>query len=45
MDEDKVERTDGFEALKLDIDRLLAAVAGFVEQQAAAILPEAREGE
>jgi N-formylglutamate amidohydrolase len=45
MDEDKVERTDGFEALKRDIDRLLAAVAGFVEQQAAAILPEAREGE
>jgi N-formylglutamate amidohydrolase len=45
MDEEKIEKAAGFQDLKRDIDRLLAAVAGFVEQQAAAILPEAREGE
>jgi N-formylglutamate amidohydrolase len=45
MDEDKIEKTGGFEALKRDIDRLLAAVAGFVEQQARSVLPAAREGE
>jgi N-formylglutamate deformylase len=45
MDEDKIEKTAGFAALKRDIDRLLAAVAGFVEQQVRLSLPEAREGE
>jgi N-formylglutamate amidohydrolase len=45
MDEDKIEKTDGFDALKRDIDRLLAAVADFAEQQVQPALPEAREGE
>ena len=45
MDEDKIEKTEGFAALKRDIDRLLAAVAGFVQQQVQLSLPEAREGE
>jgi N-formylglutamate amidohydrolase len=45
MDEDKIEKTDGFAALKRDIDRLLVAVADFVEQQVQSPLPEAREGE
>jgi hypothetical protein len=45
MDEEKIEKTDGFDALKRDIDRMLEAVAGFVEQQVQPSLPEAREGE
>jgi N-formylglutamate deformylase len=45
MDEEKIEKTDGFDALKRDIDRMLEAVAGFVEQQVQSSLPEAREGE
>ena len=45
MDEEKIEKTDGFDALKRDIDRMLAAVGGFVEQQVQPSLPEAREGE
>ena len=45
MDEEKIEKTDGFDALKRDIDRMLEAVGGFVEQQVSAALPEAREGE
>jgi N-formylglutamate deformylase len=45
MDEDKIEKTAGFDALKRDIDRMLAAVAGFVAQQIENVLPEAREGE
>jgi N-formylglutamate amidohydrolase len=44
MDEEKIEKTAGFETLKRDIDRMLNAVAGFAEQQ---LQPsrEAREGE
>jgi N-formylglutamate amidohydrolase len=45
MDEDKIEKTAGFDALKRDIDRMLAAIAGFVEQQVQPYVPEAREGE
>lgn len=45
MDEETIEKTGGFDALKRDIDRLLGSVAGFVEQQVQATLPEAREGE
>jgi N-formylglutamate amidohydrolase len=45
MDEEKIEKTDGFDALKRDIDRMLKAVGGFVEQQVQPSLPEAREGE
>jgi N-formylglutamate amidohydrolase len=45
MDEDKIEKTTGFDALKRDIDRLLVAIADFVEQQVRLTLPEAREGE
>jgi len=45
MDEDRIEKADGFSALKRDIDRLLAAIAAFATEQARAILPEAREGE
>ncbi|MDQ7247333.1 N-formylglutamate amidohydrolase [Dongia sedimenti] len=45
MDEDKIEKTAGFAALKRDIDRMLAAVAEFVMTQIVSILPEAREGE
>jgi len=43
MDEDRIEKTPGFDALKRDIDRLLAAIAAFTATQTA--LPEAREGE
>ena len=44
MDEDRIEKTAGFDVLKCDIDRLLAAIAAFAEQQ---LQParEAREGE
>ncbi|MES1152738.1 MAG: N-formylglutamate amidohydrolase, partial [Dongia sp.] len=45
MDEDRIEKTDGFDALKRNIDRLLAAVAGFTAEQVQAALPEVREGE
>jgi N-formylglutamate amidohydrolase len=45
MDEDRIEKTDGFAALKRDIDRLLAAVADYAGAQVAAILPEVRDGE
>jgi N-formylglutamate deformylase len=45
MDEERIEKTEDFDTLKRDIDRLLAAVAGFVEQQLQPPLPEAREGE
>jgi N-formylglutamate amidohydrolase len=45
MDEDRIEKTDGFDALKRDIDRLLAAVADFTAEQVQAALPEVREGE
>jgi N-formylglutamate amidohydrolase len=45
MDEDRIEKTDGFGALKRDIDRLLAAVADFTAEQVQAALPEVREGE
>ncbi len=45
MDEEKIEKTDGFGGLKHDIDRMLAAVAGFVAQQVQSSQPEAREGE
>jgi N-formylglutamate amidohydrolase len=44
MDEDKIEKTEGFSTLKRDIDRMLAAVADFIAAQIRA-LPEAREGE
>ena len=44
MDEDKIEKIASFDALKRDIDRMLAAVAGFVGQQIRSF-PEAREGE
>jgi len=43
MDEDRIEKTDGFDALKREINRMLAAIAGFVGEQIR--LPEAREGE
>jgi N-formylglutamate deformylase len=43
MDEDRIEKTAGFDTLKRDIDRMLAAIAAFVAEQAR--LPEAREGE
>lgn len=45
MDEDRIEKTDGFDALKRDIDRLLQATAAFTAEQARTPLPEAREGE
>jgi N-formylglutamate amidohydrolase len=45
MDEDKIEKTEGFEALQRDIDRLLAAVADFTAEQVRGALPEVREGE
>jgi N-formylglutamate amidohydrolase len=45
MDEERIEKTEDFDTLKRDVDRLLAAVAGFVEQQLQPPLPEAREGE
>ena len=45
MDEEKIEKTADFAALKRDIDRMLAAVADFVGAQVQASLPEAREGE
>jgi N-formylglutamate amidohydrolase len=45
MDEERIEKTEDFDTLKRDIDRLLAAVAGFVERQLQPLLPEAREGE
>jgi N-formylglutamate deformylase len=45
MDEDRIEKTPGFDALKRDIDRLLAAIAGFTVEQVQAVLPEVREGE
>jgi hypothetical protein len=44
MDEEKIEKTANFDTLKRDIDRMLAAVAGFVAQQIRAF-PEAQEGE
>jgi N-formylglutamate amidohydrolase len=45
MDEEKIEKTANFAVLKRDIDRMLAAVAGFVEQQIGSALSEAQEGE
>jgi N-formylglutamate amidohydrolase len=45
MDEERIEKTEDFAALKRDIDRLLAAVAAFVDAQVEGSLPEAREGE
>jgi N-formylglutamate deformylase len=45
MDEDRIEKTEGFDALRRDIDRLLAAVAAFTAEQVQAALPEVREGE
>jgi N-formylglutamate amidohydrolase len=44
MDEDRIEKTAGFDALKRDVDRLLAAIAAFVAEPLRAF-PEAREGE
>ena len=44
MDEERIEKTDGFAALKRDVDRLLAAIAGFIGEQLRGF-PEAREGE
>lgn len=45
MDEDRIEKTEAFDALKRDIDRLLAAVAAFTAEQVAVTLPDVREGE
>ena len=45
MDEERIEKTADFAVLKRDIDRLLAAVADFVDVQVQLSLPEAREGE
>jgi N-formylglutamate amidohydrolase len=45
MDEDRIEKTDGFTALKRDIDRMLAAIAAFTAEQVRSALPEVREGE
>jgi hypothetical protein len=45
MDEDRIEKTPGFDALRRDIDRLLQAIAAFAAEQACVPLPEAREGE
>ena len=43
MDEDRIEKTSGFDLLRHDIDRLLAAIAAFVAEQTR--IPEMREGE
>jgi N-formylglutamate amidohydrolase len=43
MDEDRIEKTSGFDALRRDIDRLLAAIAGFAGEQIC--MAEVREGE
>jgi N-formylglutamate amidohydrolase len=43
MNEDKIEKTAGFDALQRDIDRLLVAVASYVADKLR--LPELREGE
>ena len=45
MDEDRIEKIDGFDALKRNLDRMLAAVAAFTQDKVKAILPEAQEGE
>ena len=45
MDEDRIEKTDGFQALQRDVNRLLQAVAAFAAEQVRMPLPEAREGE
>jgi N-formylglutamate amidohydrolase len=45
MDEDRIEKTDSFDTLKRNIDRLLAAISDFTDEQARTMLPEAREGE
>jgi N-formylglutamate deformylase len=44
MDEERIEKTDGFGALKCDVDRMLATIAAFASEQLRAF-PEAREGE
>jgi N-formylglutamate amidohydrolase len=45
MDEDRIEKTDGFDALKRDLNWMLKAIADFTADQVRAPLPEAREGE
>jgi N-formylglutamate amidohydrolase len=45
MDEDRIEKTEGFDALKTNIDGLLTAVAAFTAEQVQSALPEVREGE
>jgi N-formylglutamate amidohydrolase len=45
MDEERIEKTENFAALKRDIDRMLAAVGAFADDQVQLSLPEAREGE
>jgi len=45
MDEEKIEKNASFDALKGNIDRMLAAIAAFVGAQIQSPHPEAREGE
>jgi hypothetical protein len=45
MDEDRIEKTEGFETLKRNLDRMLEAVAAFALERAKMAFPEAREGE
>jgi N-formylglutamate amidohydrolase len=45
MDEERMEKNASFDALRRDIDRMLAAIADYVGKQLRLALPEAREGE
>jgi len=45
MDEDRIEKTEGFDALKANIGRLLTAVVSFTLEQVGVTRAEAREGE
>jgi N-formylglutamate amidohydrolase len=45
MDEDRIEKAEGFDALKRNLDRMLAAVAAFTQEKTKFAFREAREGE
>jgi N-formylglutamate deformylase len=45
MDEDRIEKAEGFDALKRDLDHMLAAVAAFARERAKIAFPEVQEGE
>ncbi|HEY4164581.1 MAG TPA: N-formylglutamate amidohydrolase, partial [Dongiaceae bacterium] len=45
MDEDRIEKAEGFDALKRNLDRMLTAVAVFTQAKIRAALPEAQDGE